>query len=369
LFFFKYFLLSGFVSRMSETPDAAAFIRELQAILRRQDSTRQRGIEEAIGFARAMLASLEPERAKLIAQHNNAMANLKVLEENAKKSGSLEDGCALSKAMAECVELGKMLEDGVKVYSTVFEELKKLQRFETARVAPIVPPVGVSVERLHREVAALTIEMVGFWSAYDDSGEHRKESHEKLQCGDGKELAVHIADVRGDGACGWRAFISGVVRIITGGRKRLPYDPVGLPDFLARIKVLVLELVQLLQQNPDNRDFITALFKNPDNGQPNTFETYRVMVTNQAYQATNYELRLLCVLFGLFDAQLTQVNIIRQTPSFGEIYQSISATGQIQPVSNGHINILHVPGHYKSIFYLTQGVLPRIYPVENPLVL
>jgi len=93
------------------------------------------------------------------------------------------------------------------------------------------------------------------------------------------------------------------------------------------------------------------------------------MVLAPDYQATNFELRLLCVLFGLVNPQLAQVNIIRNTPSLFEIYQSMSGSGRIEPVSNAQINILHVPGHYKSIVDLTEGILPRVYSPDGAIII
>jgi len=66
---------------------------------------------------------------------------------------------------------------------------------------------------------------------------------------------------------------------------------------------------------------------------------------------------------------LNQVNIIRNIPLFGEIYQSISVSGRLQPVSNQQINILHVPGHYKSIVHLTEGVLPHIISPDGAIII
>ena len=344
------------------------FEKTIRAIIR-GGATRERGVAEAVAFARAMLDSLEPERTKLLAEHNKLEASLDALYTRAQKTQSEEDVIKLSEAQAQCDRLGKMLLEGIKMYSAVSEELSKLQRFETLRRAPIVPAFATAtatatIDTLRNKLGNLVGEMRQHWSTYDDSMEPREE----------EQIAgpMQIADVLGDGACGPRAFITGVIRIITGGQERpvhLSYDPARMIEFVAKVKVLMLELVQFLSQNPGNQEFITALYNNPDNGAVKTFASYKAMVSNPAYHMTNFELRLLCVLFGMFDPRLSQVNIIHKTPKFGEQYQSLSASGQIEPVSNEHINILHVPGHYMSIVDLTKVVLPRIYPVEAPLQL
>jgi len=343
------------------------FQNTIRAIIR-GGATRERGVAEAVAFASAMLDSLKPECTKLIAENNKLEASLDALYTRAQKTQSEEDVIKLSEAQAPCHRLSKMLLESIKMYSAVSEELSKLQRFETLRRAPIVPAFA-TIDTLRNKVAKLVGEMCQHWSTYDDSMEPRTESVEQIAG------PMQIADVRGDGACGPRAFITGVIRIITGGQVpkvrpvHLSYDPARMIEFVAKVKVLMLELVQFLSQNPGNQEFITALYNNPDNGAVKTFASYKAMVSNPAYHMTNFELRLLCVLFGMFDPRLSQVNIIRKTPKFGEQYQSLSASGQIEPVSNEHINILHVPGHYMSIVHLTEGVLPRIYPVEAPLQL
>lgn len=335
------------------------FLQKVAAIIR-GGATRSRGVAEAVDFTRAILASLDPERTKLIAEHSKLEAILDVLYKRALTTQSDEDVFKMSEAQARCDSLGNMLVEGIKMYSIVSDELIQLQRFETLRSAPIVPAFA-SIHTLRNKLGNLVCEMCQHWNTYDDSMEPRTESV--------VQIAGHmqIADVRGDGACGPRAFITGVIRISTG--VRLSYDPARMIEFVAKVKVLMLELVRFLSQNPGNQEFITALYNNPDNGATKTFVSYTAMVSNSAYHMTNFELRLLCMLFGMFDPRLSQVNIIRREPKFGEQYQSLSASGQIEQVSNENINILHVPGHYMSIVHLTEGVLPRIYPVEAPLQL
>jgi hypothetical protein len=331
----------------------------------REGSTRARGIKEALDFVGAILSSMEPERTKLIAEQSKMEASLKALTVRAMKTQSEADVLELSKVHADCERLGKMLFDGVKIYSEATNELEKLERMETIRVAPIAT-TGVSIKTLRNKVAIFVQEMCDYWSAYYDAFEPRKEAVVCLKI-NSRMLTMNTSDVRGDGACGWRAFLTGIVRVLTGGRIHLSYDPHRMTEFVEKVKVLMLELVGILSKNQANSDFITSVFNNPDNCGRKTIGTYTTMVSETDYQMTNFEMRLLCVLFGLFDECLSQVNIIRKTPQFGEIYQSLSASGSVVPVSNEHINILHVPGHYMSIVKLTEGVLQHIYSIDDAI--
>jgi hypothetical protein len=227
-------------------------------------------------------------------------------------------------------------------------------------------PTCMSIETLRKKVETLVNDMYNHWSTYNDPHEIFSKEVFHLQI-NSSILTINVSNVFRE-ASGWRAFLTGIVRVITKGRIHLSYDPDRMTVFIARVKVLMLELVDILSKNQANSDFITSVFNNPDNCGHNTFETYTTMVFAKDYQMTSFEMRLLCVLFGLFNESLSQVNIIRKTPQFGEIYQSLSASGRIEPVSNEHINILHiprqyfVPGEYNAIVKLS--VLPA-YHADN----
>ena len=143
------------------------FLENVSAIIR-GGATRERGVAEAVAFTRAILASLEPERTKLIAKHRELEASMGLLYERAQTTQSEEDVIKMSEAQAHCDRLGTMLLEGIKMYSVAFEELTKLQRFEAMRRAPILFKVP-NVETLRKNVAMLVVEMCQHWSTYDDS--------------------------------------------------------------------------------------------------------------------------------------------------------------------------------------------------------
>lgn len=334
--------------------------------------TRKEGIRNAHVFVDTLLRSLEEHRQSILAEYNTLTASLQALQATAMRTQSEADVCKWSEVQANCERLSKLLTDGTCEYSVIEIELKKLQQSETARTTPLTivridaGSVGAVMAVLRNDIATLIATMANHWTTYDDSMENRVEKIVNIQF-DGRAIDLGVADVRGDGACGWRAFIAGAIRLLTG--KRLSFDPAGMTNYVTQVKQLMFRLIEILTQTPGNEDFITSLYNNPDNGECKTFQIYTAMVANPSYYATNFELRLLCVLFGMFDPQLSQVNIIRENPSSVEVYQSLSASGQIAPVSNSQINILiqQVRRHYMSIYHLTEGILPRIYSIEAPL--
>lgn len=183
-------------------------------------------------------------------------------------------------------------------------------------------------------------------------------------------LKIDASDVRGDGACGIRAFLTSVFVIKFG--IVLPRDPEGMISLIAEVKILFRDLIQIIASNPLNHDFITGMLFNPDNGskKANIYE-YFDMVVKPGYQFTNFELRVLIILFNLAYPDLTQVNVIRKTVvstnGFEEQYQSFSKDGIIEPVSMKHINILYTGGHYKAIFHITEGILQPIFSVDESI--
>lgn len=339
-----------------------------------------RFLDEAQALARAMLETLEPETLKMSARQTQMHLQESVLYQEAQASKSLDAAfdvtCKLSKLQLESHQLNAQITESVKFYSTIADELVRLQQFAFSQRASITItsapdrvaslPSSATIDGLRGKVEALLQKMTEFWISYSDSHEVKRESTE-ARAVLRRILRLRISDVRGDGACGWRAFITGAIRILCG--KQLSYDPEQMIEFIHEVKLLVVELVRILAQNPSNKDFITDLMTVPQNGRRQNLDTYNAMVLAPDYQATNFELRLLCVLFGLVNPQLAQVNIIRNTPLFGEIYQSMTGSGRIVPVSNQHVNILHVPGHYKSIIHLTEGILPRIISPDGAIII
>lgn len=330
-------------------------------------------IEEAKALAKAMVESLEPEIHKLSVMQADLEKKENDLLKKAQTSQSVEDVCKLSELELEKEKLSSQITKKVIFYSTVLDELEKLQQFASSQRAPIVvakasspSPKGATIASLREKVATLLQRMTAFWTTDSDEDKYCRTSTEDLDI-KGRTLRLQISDVRGDGACGWRAFITGAIRVLCG--KQLSYDPEGMIKFIFEAKQLLVELVQILLQIPTNQEFITGLMTIPANGGRKNLDTYTSMVLADDYQATNFELRLLCVLFGLVNTQLSQVNIIRKNSLFDEIYQSMSDSGHSLPVTNQQINILHDSGHYNSIVHLTEGVLPRIISPEGAIII
>jgi len=354
---------------MSRDDDHSGFVETIKLLVSKGGES----IKEALALAKAMKESMELEKDKLSDMQKKLDAKEQEFLKKAQASQSFEDVCKLSELEQEKDKLTKQITDSVIFYSAICAELDSILRMSSAQRVPLIVPVASAIARGDATIASLTkkvekllAQMVDFWTTYDDRLEDHKKNT-KTRDIQGRKLRLQISDVRGDGACGWRAFLAGAIRVICW--KQLSYDPAQMIKFIHEVKLLLIELVQILAQNPANGDFIVGLMTVPENGGQKNLHSYSAMVLAPDYQATNFELRLLCVLFGLVNPQLSQVNIIRSNPVFGEIYQSISVSGRVLPVSNEQINILHVPGHYKSIVNLTEGVLPPIISPDGAIII
>jgi hypothetical protein len=230
---------------------------------------------------------------------------------------------------------------------------------------PIATPISTICQLLLSLIVAFSIsfkEMKFSQSDFDIETIILKQKKGNLQ--------IDASDVRGDGACGIRAFLTSVFFVKFG--IVLPRDPTGMISLIAQVKMLFFDLIQIIDSNPLNRDFIIGLLSNPDNGskKANIYE-YFDMVVNPGYEFTNFDLRVLIILFNLAYPDLKQVNVIRKTVvstnGLEEQYQSFSKDGIVEPVSMKHINILYTGGHYKAIFHIVEGILPIIFSVDGPL--
>jgi hypothetical protein len=342
-------------------PDEKKFLSEIKKLLRRGEE----GIREAQAMITAMLESLEPLKIKLADTQNRLQKQYDALLEKAQKTQDVADVIALSELDLEREKLDTSLQQTVMFYSEISEELASIKQFCRPQAAKLALPalVGDEIASLKLRTTSLLGEMVEHWIPLDETKARYERSVEKHAA---SLFTMNVSDVRGDGACGWRAFLTGVVRVLCG--KELPFDPSRMTEFVRDVKLLMFELLRIIIRNPANAGFVTELFTIPQNGSPKTLDTYIKLASRPDYFATNIEMRLLCTLFGMVNPALSQVNVVRVTPYFGEIYQSISASGHVEPVSNTQINILHVPGHFKSIVKLTEGVLAPIFPTEEPII-
>jgi hypothetical protein len=187
----------------------------------------------------------------------------------------------------------------------------------------------------------------------------------------GNKITINTSDVRGDGACGFRAILTSFLQKLG---INLSFAPFGMEEFILRLKQCMFELVTVLNTNPENREFVNGLLHNRDNGSPkaNIAEWFE-MVKQNSYYCTDGDIRLIAILFGMLSERdrITQINVLRLRPTEHNPYQSFNSYGTplvILPSSQEHINIIHTGGHFRSVSNFV-GILPQILGIDAEIFL
>jgi hypothetical protein len=179
-----------------------------------------------------------------------------------------------------------------------------------------------------------------------------------------KKFNILTSDVRGDGACGIRAFVSSLCAYL--GIAYLPYDPDNIVEVLTRIKLAMCSLLDIINKDSRNNSVIRNLVNNPFNKiKKPTFDSYKWTLFQHDYYMTTDDFRILLLLFNLVEPTVCQVNIFRDTSSDTQAYESITADGNFPaPVSRNGINIYHKGLHYMSIQYIDVEYIPPIFEIK-----
>ena len=180
----------------------------------------------------------------------------------------------------------------------------------------------------------------------------------------GNKITFRTSDVRGDGACGFRAILTSY--LITLGIL-LPYNPKKLETFILELKNCMHELLLILSNNSENDNFINNLLSNPANGSKkvNIGEWFQ-MISVDSYQCTDGDIRLIAILFGMLPEvdRITQINVLKLRPVEHNPYQSFNCYGTsniVSVCSVSHINIIHTGGHYRAVMKISGNLRPIEY--------
>jgi hypothetical protein len=171
---------------------------------------------------------------------------------------------------------------------------------------------------------------------------------------DGNEgvIPMRYQRIAGDGACGIRAFLTGVMYIVSKDKIILPFDPPNMKTFIKEIKLIMLKFLLFLDQISDNKGFLRAsIYGNPYNLSNDqlkakyilTHEEYSRKLIIPSYEFTIEELEVMCTLFNLAVPNVYQINVFSKNIDFDTVYDAKSNREIIEFPSNKHINILY--GH------------------------
>jgi hypothetical protein len=186
-----------------------------------------------------------------------------------------------------------------------------------------------------------------------------------------KLIPVCKYNVKGDGACGTRALLTGLLYIMTNYSYILPSNEDGeLPNFIRELKEIMLSFISFLYKIEDNKNIINIIcnvgVKNSLDIK--TLEKYKDKLLNHWYYLTTDEMLVLCALFNLATPLIYQINI------FSFEHKTVDSKTQsriIEFPTKKHINLLHYRNHYDFIvdFNLPYELKNDKFNLINPLIL
>lgn len=145
-------------------------------------------------------------------------------------------------------------------------------------------------------------------------------------------------EVRGDGNCGPRAFLTALA---ARAGINLPIDPPGMGEWIFRLKLLMIqEINQMLSAGIIEERNLTSI---PENGlrEDATLDQYFEKFKTDGYNITNFDFRVLASMFNL------QIDVIRQdTNGIDDVQCFVRRGNEIDDGIAQHICILQQRGHF-----------------------
>jgi hypothetical protein len=217
-------------------------------------------------------------------------------------------------------------------------------------------PLKHQLKRFAIRIADFVREFVDFYGDEDNLkpggyGIPYKYKFKYIYRGHEGVIPMSVQKIAGDGACGIRAFLTGVMYIIS--KKILPYDPPSLPEFIRKIKVIMLDFLIYLNKIPDNEPFLRAsIYGNPYNLTEEqqkakyilTHDEYAGKLLIHNYEFTIEELEVMCTLINLAAPNVYQLNVFISNALADTVYDSKTVRDLVEFPSNKHINILYKHG-------------------------
>ena len=157
-------------------------------------------------------------------------------------------------------------------------------------------------------------------------------------------------EVRGDGNCGPRAFLTALA---ARAGINLPIDPPGMCDWIDRLKLLMIqEINQMLSAGIIKVDDLTSIPENltllPKGA---TLNHYFALFLTDGYNITNFDFRVLASMFNL------QIDVIRQdTNGIDDVQCFVRRGNEIDDGIAQHICILQQRGHFVPLIQVDESL-------------
>jgi len=265
------------------------------------------------------------------------------------------------------------IEENIKAKSCPANNTRSKKAEPRPESSPIIADNSrpcVTFKDLKDKFIAFSISLFAFYSTFRDSKKEDFHLATETVVIKGEKITINTSDVRGDGACGFRAILTSYLNTIG---IVLTYDPLCMENYILKIKECMYVLLLILAENCENRDFINCLLSNPALASKKTITEWFEHIKKNDYQCTDGDIRLIAILFGMLPGndKITQINVLKLKPVEHNPYQSFNSYGTsiiVLPCSESHINIIHTGGHFRSVSNFT-GNIPPICSIDAVIAL
>ena len=236
--------------------------------------------------------------------------------------------------------------------------------------SPVVHIKSPTFKDVKEKFGLFIVSIIGYYTMFSAPEADYQLAQETISI-NGKQITVNTSDVRGDGACGFRAILTSFLQ--KSGIK-LSYAPFGMENFILTLKECMFELLTVLSKNPENREFVNGMIHNRhyDGPKGNVTQWFEMVKPND-YYCTDGDIKLIAILFGMLPERdrITQINVLKLCPVEHNPYQSFNCYGTqniVPPSARDHINIIHTGGHFRSVSNFV-GILPPILGLDSIITL
>jgi hypothetical protein len=218
-------------------------------------------------------------------------------------------------------------------------------------------PLKHQLKSIAKQTVAFINDFISFYGDEDnlkpdDYGTPHDYIFEYKYQGNEGIIPMSVQTIAGDGACGIRAFLTGVMYIVSKDKIILPINPPNMNTFIEQIKLIMLNFLLFLDQISDNKAFLrSSIYGNSYNLTEDqikakyilTHDEYSRKLLKPSYEFTIEELEVMCTLFNQAAPNVYQINVFSKNIDFDTVYDAKSVQKNIEFPSNKHINILY--GH------------------------
>jgi hypothetical protein len=304
-------------------------------------------ITEALKLIKLLTTTAEEYNIFMHNKIDNLNKECQLLKTLASSDQHIDNVINLSSKQNQLEEAIKELTIHIEEYSSISDQLNHFRNCIPIQLLPSFKDLIIKVAHFKWRLYNWAFFESGFNSLRPFETIHQRHPR---GC-----LTINFVDVRGDGACGFRAFLSEVIYQASHKQVLLPYDPAGIHIYIKELKEIICEFIDIIHAVPANAWFVNDILSVPQNQKRGiaTIDEYKIFLMQKDYFMTNYEIRLIAMLFK------TQINIIREHTFSTETHQCFPPVDKdIAPVdSDSQYTLIQRRNHFVAAVNVSKGIL------------